>query len=633
MTTIGLSKVVRAQALREVMMAGARVKGGLKTTVRVGVLVAGLFAVAFIARAVLGQVPKLLMLKAALAFLIALEASYGVALALALVGVSVLAPLVIRGRARGLRRPLAARGLLLCTSLLVGLVLCEATAAALRSRSRRTTAVPAGGFGRTEREKGSAPLPDLTEEIALPTVFPDPPGDTEVDVVVVGESSAAGVPYNFWLSIGKVIVWKLEEAIPGRQFHLNVLADSGETLERQHRKLAQLTHRPDLLIIYCGHNEFTARLPPSRDLNYYLDAGEPTPWDRFVDRVERVSPFCGLIRTAADKCRVAIPPPPNGNRVLVDTPVYSPAEYDALLADFRRRLEAIVSYAGRVGALPVLIVPPSNELGFEPSRSFLPRETTRADREAFARAFSAARRIEASDPSESIRRYRSLLDRQPRFAEAHFRLARLLAQAGQFDEAYRHGVAARDCDGVPMRCLTSFQDVYRELASRHPCVLIDGQAYFHAIGRHGLLDDRLFHDGMHPSLRGLIALAQAVLVELQARRVFGWPSGSPAPVVDPVQCAKRFGLNAKAWNKLCHWGIMFYDLASPARYDPSERRAKQDAFGKSADRIAAGERPEAVGLPNIGIPEAVPPLPASGQPVRESGSSGDAQTAVRARST
>ena len=106
----------------------------------------------------------------------------------------------------------------------------------------------------------------------------------------------------------------------------------------------------------------------------------------------------------------------------------------------------------------------------------------------------------------------SFLARQPGFAETHYRLATLLRKAGEWDEAYRHFIAARDCDGYPMRCLTRFQEVYREVASRHDCIYIDGQSYFHAIGRNGLLDDELFQDAMHPSLRGQIALAQAVLL-------------------------------------------------------------------------------------------------------------------------
>ena len=201
--------------------------------------------------------------------------------------------------------------------------------------------------------------------------------------------------------------------------------------------------------------------------------------------------------------------------------MYSTAEYTTLLFDFRRRLDAMVSHAQQIGAVTVLIVPPANDAGFEPNRSFLPPGTPRGEREAFQTEFQAASRLEEEDSALSIARYRELLKRQPGFAETHYRLAQLLLRGGALDEAYRHFIAARDQDGYPMRCMTPFQDAYREVAARHGCILIDGQAYLHRIGRHGQLNDELFQDMMHPSLRGYIALSQAVLRALESRRALG----------------------------------------------------------------------------------------------------------------
>ncbi len=163
--------------------------------------------------------------------------------------------------------------------------------------------------------------------------------------------AAEGVPYNNWISPGSLLIWKMSQAIPGRPIRTRVFARSGNTLEWQHRDLPNLPRRPDLLIIYCGHNEFTSRLADSRELTYYFDEWLPSGWDMLVDRVEWSSSVCGLIRETAEKCRIAIPPATSGLRKFVDVPFYSSTEYNTLLVDFERRLEAIVSYAERVGAL------------------------------------------------------------------------------------------------------------------------------------------------------------------------------------------------------------------------------------------------------------------------------------------
>jgi hypothetical protein len=312
-------------------------------------------------------------------------------------------------------------------------------------------------------------------------------------------------------------------------------------------------------------------------------------------------------------------------------PAYTAAESATLLQDFRRRLEVIVAYAERVGALPILIVPPANDAGFEPNRSFLPATTPRLEREAFRRDFLEARRAEDRDPRAAMARYRELMARQPGFAETHYRLARLLEQAGSWEESYREYIAARDLDGFPMRCLTAFQDAYREVAARHDCILIDGQSYFHAIGRNGLLDDELFLDAVHPSLRGQIALAQAVLQSLQAWRGLGWPEHTPPPVIDPVECTAHFGLIPAAWAKIGEWGMLFYDLTYPIRYDPSQRLEKRRGFASAVERIHAGEAPETVELPNIGVPRAIPAMSAVG--FSRSPRVGECGTSARARAT
>ena len=79
------------------------------------------------------------------------------------------------------------------------------------------------------------------------------------------------MPYNRWVSIGKIVAWKLREAIPGRPIRLNVIARAGDTLEMQHKLLSNLQRRPDLLIIYCGHNEFYSRLWWARNIDHYCE--------------------------------------------------------------------------------------------------------------------------------------------------------------------------------------------------------------------------------------------------------------------------------------------------------------------------------------------------------------------------
>ena len=90
---------------------------------------------------------------------------------------------------------------------------------------------------------------------------PAHPGD-EILIVVIGESSALGVPYDDWLSVGTIVGRELQKAIPAHHFRVEILAENGATLEAMHLKLARLTRRPDALVIFSGHNEFLSRFSP-----------------------------------------------------------------------------------------------------------------------------------------------------------------------------------------------------------------------------------------------------------------------------------------------------------------------------------------------------------------------------------
>src|SRR6185312_10176081 len=510
-------------------------------------------------------IPRTSLLHVLARLIEAARSAYIVALLVLPAAIIVLAIALMLVRRRGAPRTWLARALALCAALTSGMALAEGISAARLAAMR-------------------VPPPRLKDD------FPDRPGDRTVDVVVLGESSARGDPYHEWLSVGEIVAWKLREAIPDRSFVVENLARPGITLDQVHRRLEALERRPDLVILYAGHNEFSMRHDWSHGAAHYVDEAPPEPVT-LVRFIRAHSPVCRLIGDTAGLFARASPPARTDARQLVDVPVYTAAEFAERLRDFRARLEAMTAYCERMGALVVLVIPPGNDADFEPNRSFLPTETSRAERAAFARDFEAARRREASDPDGAIAAYRALLERQPRFAEAHYRLARLLEKAGRREEVNRHYVAARDADGLPMRCVSEFLDVYRDVAARHPdAILIDGPALLRGLSPSGRAGDDFFSDGIHPSLIGYTGLAEAILRGLHARRAFGWGESAtaPTPVVTPSDCARHFGIDPGKWRRVCDYAAGFYYHTAPIRFDPTERQAKQARYLEASRRVQAG---------------------------------------------
>jgi hypothetical protein len=286
---------------------------------------------------------------------------------------------------------------------------------------------------------------------------------------------------------------------------------------------------------------------------------------------------------------------------LADVPSHTAAQYHERLEDFRRRLEAILADLNESGVLPILVIPPGNDAGFEPSRSLLPPQTPRAVRATFSQAVLEARSLESRDPEEGMKRYRALLTSQPGFAEIHFRLARLLEAKGAYAEAYEEYVMARDLDGHPMRCPSAFQELFRELGARHNAILVDGQAVLHARHPNGLLDDSLFNDGLHPSLEGYVALAEGVLSGLHELQAFGWSSSLPVPKIDLVECANHFDLTTATWKEVCRFASGFYRTTRSIRFDPTERDAKAAIYEEGLEKLEAGKAAESLGISGIGV--------------------------------
>ncbi len=198
---------------------------------------------------------------------------------------------------------------------------------------------------------------------------------------------------------------------------------------------------------------------------------------------------------------------------------------------------------------------------------------------------------------------RLIIDREPGFAEAHFRLGRLLERAGLHDEASRKYIAARDADGLPIRCTTVFQDAYREVASRHPrAIVIDGPAVLRDASPHHILDDHMIQDAHHPNLSGATVLAEAVVRALRQRQALG-ARGGDFPPIEPAGCARHFGMDPEKWAKVCERTSVHFRRISGYRYDPAERREKADRYAEAIPKVLAGTLPGSLGITGLGVPQ------------------------------
>jgi hypothetical protein len=426
-------------------------------------------------------------------------------------------------------------------------------------------------------------------------------------ILVIGESSARGEPYHPWLSVPQIVAWRLERILPGRHVSVDMWATGGATLAMMHERLAGLTYRPDVMIVYVGHNEFQTRYSWFREVSYYRDARQASwgigpvalrsPWSRDW------SPLCRLALELRDGQQVDIEPPRQVTRRPVDRPVCTLEETAAIVADFERRLVAIAAYCTKLGTLLVFIIPPGNDAGFDPSRSVLAASTPDCERAGFARALARARALECADPARALAAARELVAAHPEFAEAHYRLARLLERAGDWAGARRHYIAARERDALPLRCPEPIRQVFQAVAARHTdVVLVDGPRVLEAASPHGFLGDEFFHDAQHPNVAGYSVLAQDLLRQLRTRRAFGWTAEAPVPFVDAAACARHFQIDRARWQEICYREAGFFLATAYIRFDPKFRKVRAAAYTRAREILQAGGSPRTAGVPGWPFP-------------------------------
>ncbi len=143
-------------------------------------------------------------------------------------------------------------------------------------------------------------------------------------------------------------------------------------------------------------------------------------------------------------------------------------------------------------------------------------------------------------------------------------------------------------DAFPLRCPGDFLKAVRTVAERNDAILIDAPALLSRMVPDGIVDDRLFHDAHHMNLAGYVAVAQEILVQLERRRLFGWPASVPAPRIQLADCARHFGLNGVSWSEICERSAIFYARAAYVRHDPSERLKVIDRYAAASHDLATG---------------------------------------------
>jgi tetratricopeptide (TPR) repeat protein len=361
---------------------------------------------------------------------------------------------------------------------------------------------------------------DNPNRLPLPSHLPAPPPG-ELHVAFVGESTMAGFPY-LKFGIPKVVGWQLEQMYPNHKIVLDDLSAVGLNLHTALARLDKLTVRPQLLLLYSGHNEFFYEV---EELATDLD----TPWERF-DGLFEWSPLFRLLDQRISRHIGMHDLEAQGARARADRPLASPEACEKRLMRFEGHLEQLARWCERLEIPELWFVPAGTEADYAPNRSCLahpPTVSQRADIESFAHEARSLQ--DAGRWKDAAEKYQAALERYPRFADFHFQLAECLMHEGKSAQAAPHYAQALELDGLPVRMIALWREKVVEVAGRHAIALVDTDAVLRPHTPSGILDRSVFLDYVHPNLRAYYHLAMAAILRIGRNPLVPQPTFQPQP--------------------------------------------------------------------------------------------------------
>jgi len=341
-------------------------------------------------------------------------------------------------------------------------------------------------------------------------------------IFCLGGSSSYGFPWGAEAAFTSIVGEALAATHPERQVEAVNASGVSYAMHRMNIVADELlAYKPDIFLVYEGHNEF---IEPS----FFAALKHRSTIRTRLEYATSYSRLCSSIRSAAERLRGPQHSPVSGfeTRVLRDqSHLYSPQEKEAIVAEFRWRLERLVGRARGAGVKVVLATVPCNLRQWRPEASTTGSSLTERDRQRRSDLFVSGSRLLKSGRFELAA---ADLDQAARIAPHHAETQFLLGQAyeglGRFDDARSAYQRACDQDASPIRRLSGINSAIREIAHQQGALLVDVDRFFEQQSEHGLVGFNLIEDYVHPTRQGHELIAWQIWEAMEGA---GWFDDKP----------------------------------------------------------------------------------------------------------
>lgn len=344
----------------------------------------------------------------------------------------------------------------------------------------------------------------------------------EFRIFALGGSSMHGAHYAPYSSPARWMEAYLKDFLPSKKIRVDNFARMGQNSAYQAEVLQDvLAYKPDLIILYSGHNEFLpgARIDQVRAKKnkWSSKVGDWAKKSHFISAIVRMAIARRLDRGADHMGNPLIESLPSDlgpeNAVSRTSPLYK-----EVIDNYRANLNKMVDIASS-HHIPIVIFRPSSNLkNFPPSCSmhFVPLKPE--DEKNWNEFFEAGKKAqEAGDLTGSLAFYENASSLDADYSELNFRIAQIYFQQGELEKAKAMFERSRDNDCIITRAPHDSLAVIDDIKASGKAAVIDAEKVVRSEVPGGILGDPIIEDNVHYSIKGHALLGRALVREFADR--------------------------------------------------------------------------------------------------------------------
>jgi tetratricopeptide (TPR) repeat protein len=350
-------------------------------------------------------------------------------------------------------------------------------------------------------------------------------------IFVLGESSAMGYPYMHNGSFHRMLKYRLDRTYPDKNIeiiNLAITAINSYTLLDFTDEVLQMN--PDAILIYTGHNEYYGALGVSSNQRLGFSRGIV----KTTINLKKFKVVQLAFNTSKKVKEIFSPKVAEGNIGLMQQMaekqevVFGSKIFNLGLKQFEENMDELVQKYNQK-QIPVYfsnIV--SNERGQKP---FINKLNSTTDTVRFMKEYrSGLEAYNKNDFDTALDRLLNANKIDTSYAINNFLIGEILYAKGDFVNACRYYFNAKELDALRFRAPEAINAIINKLSNKYKNVyFVDVKKEFIANSDHGILDNKLFTEHLHPTLPGYFIISDAFYNSLIDTKMFGiWDHIIPA---------------------------------------------------------------------------------------------------------